>query len=107
MVGSYFGWYGLVATLVLFFIYLSCTGLTYPNAAALALAPFNKNAGSASALLGFLQLGIGAVISTFISMAPPRDSFPIIAILAITSAIGLVILLIGRKHAHHCPASAD
>jgi DHA1 family bicyclomycin/chloramphenicol resistance-like MFS transporter len=91
--------YGLAATLILFFIFLTCTGLTYPNAAALALAPFSKNAGSASALLGFLQLGIGAFISTGISMASSKDSFPMIALLAITSSLGLVIFAAGRKRA--------
>jgi len=93
-------WYGLSATLVLFFIFLTCAGLTYPNAAAMALAPFSKNAGSASALLGFLQLGVGALISTFISAASAKDSFPIIALLAITSSLGLIILSLGRKRAH-------
>ena len=70
--GAWAHLYGLAATLVLFFIFLTCTGLTYPNAAALALAPFSKNAGSASALLGFLQLGIGALISMGISMASQK-----------------------------------
>lgn len=97
--GAWAHLYGLAATLVLFFIFLTCTGLTYPNAAALALAPFSKNAGSASALLGFLQLGIGALISTGISMASAKDSFPMIALLAITSSLGLIIFALGRKKA--------
>lgn len=97
--GAWAGLFGLEATLVLFFIFLSCAGLTYPNAAALALAPFNKNAGSASAMLGFLQLGVGALISTGISIFTSRDSLPIILILAVTSLLGLTILLIGREKA--------
>ncbi|HEY3939629.1 MAG TPA: multidrug effflux MFS transporter, partial [Bryobacteraceae bacterium] len=36
--GISLGWLGMTATLVLFFVFLSCIGLTYPNAAALALA---------------------------------------------------------------------
>ncbi len=98
-IGSFYGWYGLPATLVLFFVFLSCTGLTYPNAAALALSPFSRNAGSASAMLGFLQLGVGALISTGIGVFAAHDSFPIIAILGVTSSIGLVTLLLGRKGA--------
>lgn len=97
--GTYLGWVGLTGTLVLFFLFLSCTGLTYPNAAALALSPFTKNAGSAAAMLGFIQLGCGAFISTFISTSDSRERFPIIAILAITSIIGYAILLCGRKKA--------
>ena len=45
---------------------LSCAGLSYPNAASIALSLFDKNAGSASALLGFIQIGIGGVISSLV-----------------------------------------
>jgi DHA1 family bicyclomycin/chloramphenicol resistance-like MFS transporter len=55
LIGTHFGWLGLEITLVLLFIALSALGLAYPNAAALALAPFDHNIGSASAMLGFLQ----------------------------------------------------
>lgn len=99
-VGTYLGWYGLIGTLILFFIFLACSGITYPNAAALSLSPFTKNAGSAAAMLGFVQLGIGAFISTFISASESHERFPIIAILAITSTLGYCILLFGRKKAN-------
>ncbi len=105
MLGSAAHLYGLAGTLLLFFMFLSCTGITYPNAAALALTPFTKNAGSAAALLGFLQLGMGSVISTGISLSTSHDSFPIIAILAITSAIGLIILSLGKKRVGNVPAA--
>lgn len=95
--GAWMDWWGLISTLILFFIFLGCAGLTYPNAAALALGPFYKNAGSASAMLGFLQLGVGAVISMGIGMITTKDSFPIVALLGITSTIGLGILLVGRR----------
>jgi len=52
-----------VAHILLFYIYISCIGLTYPNAATLALSPFSKNRGSAAALLGCLQMGIGSLAS--------------------------------------------
>jgi DHA1 family bicyclomycin/chloramphenicol resistance-like MFS transporter len=99
LTGAIAHWYGLAGTLVLLFVFLGCVGLTNPNASALAMASFTKNAGSASALLGFFQLGIGALISTGISTAAPEDSVLIIAILAVTAAIALVILLAGRKRA--------
>ena len=105
MAGTWTGAYGLFSTLVLFFVFLSCVGITYPNAAALALAPFSKNAGSAAALLGFLQLGVGAFISTGISLSNSHDSLPIIVILGVTALLGLVILLGGRKYAKACPAT--
>ena len=95
--GAFAGCFGLGATLVLLFVFLGCIGLTNPNASALALGPFTKNAGSASALLGFFQLGVGALISTGISSATPDDSILIIAILAATAGLALVILLAGRS----------
>lgn len=103
VLGAWAGWWGLGGTLVLLFVFLSCIGITNPNASGLAIGPFTKNAGSASALLGFFQLGVGAVISTGIGAATPRDSLPIVSILAITAAIGLTILLIGRKRAQASP----
>ncbi len=107
LAGAWAQWYGLGGTLVLLFILLGCVGLTNPNASALALAPFTKNAGSASALLGFLQLGIGALISTGIGAATPNNSMPIIAILCLTAAGALLILLAGRRRARLSPATEE
>jgi DHA1 family bicyclomycin/chloramphenicol resistance-like MFS transporter len=73
--------------------YLPFCGIAYPNAAALALAPFNKNIGSAAALLGFLQMGIGAMASTGVGLLHASSSLPIYAVMAATALIGLVILL--------------
>ena len=36
------GWLGIAGNLILFFVFLSCIGLTYPNAAAIALGPFSR-----------------------------------------------------------------
>ncbi len=100
LLGTWAGWYGLISTLVLFFISLSCAGITYPNAAASAMSLFSKNAGSAAVLLGFLQLGVGALISSGISTSHSHSSLPIIAILAVTTMIGLIIFLIGARRAN-------
>jgi DHA1 family bicyclomycin/chloramphenicol resistance-like MFS transporter len=48
LLGTHYGWFGLGVTLGLLFIILSSLGLAYPNAAALALVPFDHNIGSAS-----------------------------------------------------------
>jgi DHA1 family bicyclomycin/chloramphenicol resistance-like MFS transporter len=106
VIGTWAGWYGLEATIVLFFITLSCVGITYPNAASIALMPFTRNAGSAAAMLGFIQLGIGAVISSGISLGKTNGNLPIIAILAVTSLVGGMILLAGRRRARAAIAKA-
>jgi|SRR5579862_85122 len=93
LLGTYFGWYGLTANVVLLLCYLPFCGIAFPNAAALALAPFTRNIGSASALLGFLQMGIGAMASTGVGLLHASSSLPIYAVMAATALIGLVILL--------------
>ena len=84
---------GLPGTLVLFFFALLSIGLTYPNAAAIGLAPFSRDAGSASALLGFLQAGTGSLISTGIGVLGPAS---IISLSSGTALIALLILIAGR-----------
>jgi DHA1 family bicyclomycin/chloramphenicol resistance-like MFS transporter len=90
--------FGMIPTLVLFFVFLSCIGLTYPNAAAIALAPFSKNTGSASALLGFLQMGTGAVVSTGIGLFGASAITAIVGLLAGSAVVSLLILLAGRRY---------
>jgi MFS transporter, DHA1 family, multidrug resistance protein len=97
LAGTMYGWYGLAATIVLLMLYLPFCGIAYPNAAAIALAPFSKNVGSASALLGFLQMGIGALASTGIGLLNSASSLPIFAVMAATAVIGLLILLASQR----------
>jgi DHA1 family bicyclomycin/chloramphenicol resistance-like MFS transporter len=92
--GMWLGWWGMAATLVLFFLFLSVLGLTYPNAAALALAPFSRNMGSASALLGFIQMGTGALTSTGIGFFGAKAP---ITLLAASALLALMIYLIGKR----------
>lgn len=96
LVGTICGWFGLNATLVLLFIALSSLGLAYPNAAALALVPFSRNIGSASAMLGFLQIGVSGVASASIGIFDSHTMMPVALVLMATSFLGFAILLIGR-----------
>jgi DHA1 family bicyclomycin/chloramphenicol resistance-like MFS transporter len=96
-IGAINAWYGLATNMVFLFIILSCAGLTYPNAAAIALSPFEKNAGSAAALLGFIQIGIGGLISSGIGFLHAKGSYPTSLIMVITSSIGLLILLLSKS----------
>jgi DHA1 family bicyclomycin/chloramphenicol resistance-like MFS transporter len=83
----------LPATLALFFVFLSCIGLTNPNAAALGLAKFSRDAGRASALLGFMQTGMGAVISMSIGL---MGVGAIVTLLAASALVAMAALLVGR-----------
>jgi MFS transporter, DHA1 family, multidrug resistance protein len=95
-IGVLNGWYGLAGNILFLFVQLACTGLTYPNAAAVAMAPFSKNAGSASALLGFIQIGIGGIISSGVGMMSIKGSLPTALIMAASSSIALIIFLAGN-----------
>ena len=97
LVGTCFGWLGLPATLTLLFICLSTLGLAYPNAAALALSPFERNIGSASAMLGFLQIGVSGLASAAIGLLDSHQIMPVAFILASMSWIGLGIYWVGRR----------
>jgi MFS transporter, DHA1 family, multidrug resistance protein len=97
LAGTLLGWWGLGATLVLLFIALSTLGLAYPNAAALALVPFSRNIGSASAMLGFLQIGVSGLMTAVIGIFDSHTMTPVALILAATSLIALAILMIGRR----------
>jgi len=87
----------LSLTLALIFFFLCCIGFVYPNAAALSLAPFSKNAGSASAVMGALQMGAGAAISVLISLFEVPSLVPMVAAMAISSLFALLVLIIGKR----------
>jgi DHA1 family bicyclomycin/chloramphenicol resistance-like MFS transporter len=97
LVGTICGWLGLWTTIALLFIALSTLGLAYPNAAALALSPFDHNIGSASAMLGFLQIGVSGLASASIGIFDSHSMMPVTLILTATSWLGLAILLIGKR----------
>jgi DHA1 family bicyclomycin/chloramphenicol resistance-like MFS transporter len=97
LLGSFFNWYGFTAHVVILFIYISCVGLTNPNAASLALAPFEKNAGSAAALLGFLQMGIGALASAAYGLLNFGPGLTLAILFASTSLLGLWVSLRAPK----------
>lgn len=95
-IGSYLEVFNLAGTVLMLFLFLCSFGLTNPNAGALALAPFSKNAGSASALLGFLQMGTGAIASSMVGLLGIKEVFPIAGIMAVSSVVAVAVLLVGR-----------
>ena len=90
-------WLNLYLTLGFIALFLSCLGFINPNAAALALAPFSKNAGSASALMGALQMGLGALASVMVSLFSEHSVIPMPLVMTVAALIAMVCLLVGRK----------
>jgi DHA1 family bicyclomycin/chloramphenicol resistance-like MFS transporter len=93
------GWLSLGVTIAFLFLFLGFLGFTNPNAAAIAMAPFSKNAGTASSLLGCLQLGIGALASAAVSAAADGTVRPVAGVIAVSSVLALGVLFLGRKRA--------
>ncbi|MVN92057.1 Bcr/CflA family multidrug efflux MFS transporter [Mucilaginibacter aquatilis] len=91
------GWMGLTGIIVMLFIILSCIGIISPNASALSLAPFSHNAGTASALMGALQLGLGAVASMGIGFFHALTAIPLASIMAATAVLAGVAYMIGKR----------
>ncbi|WP_221390364.1 multidrug effflux MFS transporter [Dyadobacter sp. NIV53] len=87
----------LYITIAFLFLFLCSIGFTYPNAAALSLAPFSKNAGSASAMMGAIQMGMGTIISVAISMFEVPSAIPMVAAMATSATLALSVLVVGRR----------
>jgi DHA1 family bicyclomycin/chloramphenicol resistance-like MFS transporter len=80
-----------------FFFFLSCQGFSFPNASALSLAPFSKEAGSASALMGAIQMGLGAVASAAVGWFFNGTALPMTAVMAVCALTSLLVLRFGTK----------
>jgi MFS transporter, DHA1 family, multidrug resistance protein len=81
---------GLVGVLAALFVIIASLGLIAPNATALALAN-TRAAGSASALLGVLQLTIGAVAAPLVGMGGTASAVPMAVAIA---SFGLATLIV-------------
>ncbi|MNL55582.1 bicyclomycin/multidrug efflux system [compost metagenome] len=88
---------GLYETTALLFIFLCCLGFVSPNASALSLLPFSKNAGTASALMGAIQMGIGALASVGVSLFNVKSAVPTVSIMALSSILAIGILYFGKQ----------
>jgi DHA1 family bicyclomycin/chloramphenicol resistance-like MFS transporter len=97
LTGAIQGWLGLVGTIVMIFGILCCAGLISPNTSALALAPFEKNAGTASSLLGASQMAIGSAVSVGVSLFKAKSAVPMASIILVSSVLALLLLAMGRR----------
>jgi DHA1 family bicyclomycin/chloramphenicol resistance-like MFS transporter len=97
LIGSYFHFIGLYATIFLILMFLSCQGFTFPNSSALSMAPFSRNAGTASALMGAIQLGIGAFTAFLVGVLSDNTPIPMTSVMFGCALTSFTVLLLGRK----------
>lgn len=98
---------GLYGTILLMALFLSCQGFTFPNAAALAMAPFTTGAGSASALMGALQMAFGALASAMVGLLFNGTALPTAIIMGSCSLLGLTVLMAGHRRIQYKERTAD
>lgn len=66
-------------------VFMIGTGLVMPNAQAGAIGPFPKTAGSASALLGFIQMGLAALVGIAVGHGSETSALPMMAAIALVA----------------------
>jgi DHA1 family bicyclomycin/chloramphenicol resistance-like MFS transporter len=82
---------GLVALLACLVVAIGAIGLIVPNATALALAHQQHAAGSASALFGFGQFGVGAIAAPLVGIAGSHDALPMVLAIAVCALGALLV----------------
>lgn len=95
-IASTFDWLNLYTTILLIFLFLCCQGFSFPNSSALSLVPFSKEAGSASALLGAIQMGIGSLSAALVGALSNGTSLPMTGVMAGCALFGLTTFRVGR-----------
>jgi len=93
VIGGLAGFVGKAAILILISCYLFGFGCVTSNAIALALEPFTRNAGTASALIGSLQMVGGAVSSGLLSYLHNGTIMPMVSMMAGCTCAGLLLLV--------------
>ncbi|MBN9352080.1 MAG: multidrug effflux MFS transporter [Chitinophagaceae bacterium] len=96
LAGTWFNWLGLYSTIGIIWIFLGTQGFAFPNTSALALSPFTRNAGSASALMGAVQLGVGAFVTSLVGIMDNDTAIPMAFFMCACAVLSFVVLLIGR-----------
>jgi DHA1 family bicyclomycin/chloramphenicol resistance-like MFS transporter len=81
----------------LLFLIMGCQGFNFPNVATLALRPFHRGAGTASAMLGSIQMAWGAVCSVLVGLLFDGTPFTMaIIIFGCAALANMILFAIGR-----------
>jgi DHA1 family bicyclomycin/chloramphenicol resistance-like MFS transporter len=88
----------VAAILLPMFAYMVATGIVMPNAIGGAMAPYAKMAGAASALLGFIQMGLAALVGIAVGHAYNASALPMALAIALC---GLAVLASYAALVHH------
>lgn len=88
---------GFPLLLALLFLTIASTGMVGPNAMALAMAPYGRKAGSASALLGATQFVAGALAGALVGLLANGTALPMTGVIALCGVGAWVILRLALR----------
>jgi MFS transporter, DHA1 family, multidrug resistance protein len=98
LVAGLTGFGGLPAVLVSLALVVSTAGLALPNTPALALTRHGEAAGTAAAVLGCIQFGVGGVVAPVVGAFGSTTAVPMGAVmLTVTGVSGLLMLAVVRR----------
>ncbi len=97
MIASFSGLNNIVVTIGFIFALLACIGFISPNTSSLAMAPMDKDAGDASALMGSMQMLVGAGSSALISALSEKSVLTMATVMTAGGVLVLLLLVSGRR----------
>ena len=97
VVGSHFELLNMYTLMMLLFGMLACQGLIFPNMATVALLPIEKGAGSASALMGAMQMAFGAFSSSMVGLLFSGNAFAMAFVMCASVGIATIIFYLVKN----------
>jgi len=98
--------HSVVAIMLPMSLYSVAMGLVLPHAMAIALRPFAHIAGTASSLLGFIQMSLSALASALVGMALKTTALPMAWVLVLISLAALMLGMRAFKLYRHAQPTA-
>ena len=86
------GWGGLVGVLIPLGVVIAAAGLSLPNTPALALSRHGEAAGTAAAMLGAVQFGIGAGVAPIVGLFGSTDAVPMGSVMVAVTLLAAVLM---------------
>ncbi len=84
---------GLIGVLIPLMLVLGAAGLAIPNTPALALTRHGEAAGTASAMLGFSQFGVGALVAPLVGLFGGTSAVPMGAMMLLVTVLAAALMV--------------
>ncbi len=97
----------LAGVLACLFAIVFSMGFLTPNAMALALNDFPSAAGSAAALIGVLQFGIGALVAPLVGIGGNHDAVPMATVMVAMAFSAITLRLLLSRGARGSPITVE